>query len=446
MKQIFLTITLFSILAILPISIFAQQNPFPGCNFVLEDAGCGSFLGYSENRVQSIIGVADHTGKYYSFGIHLYFDSELKEITFYGIKPFSEYRRTFEGKPSRNFDWEVSTDEVISKYRQPDSQKTWKLKDYISTDFYYGENIVVGFMDGKLAYISLKAPKFALENIKSPTPSPTPNPSSVPTRYSGLSDCKFIIEDAGCRKFYGKSGVELNSIFGDTPKNGSYSNLGIWFYMWSPSRNQAETVGEVKFYGKNIGAGTRFSGKPGKNLDWNASPSDVIKIYGKPASQSEWTNSDKTVESAMGYGSDLGMRFENEKLVEITLTNPKYIEESDAYLEKEKQKYLEEKKTAETRIVQEKVKEKAKSEATEMEADYKSLLGTIELYNEEGERVLKQNMTLMAMGGIWAQDVRKKLDKVDAKMVAAIERFTRKYDGQIPDWMIKGIQAKRSGQ
>lgn len=440
MKRNLLTITLFSILAILPVNIFAQQNPFPGCNFVLEDASCKSYFGYSEAKVQSLIGVAESYGDYYRYGVHLYYGSGLQKITFYGIKPKSDYIRTFSGKPSRNLNWGASPEEVISKYRQPDSQKKWELSNYVLTELYYDKNIVVSFRDNKLASISLIDQKEIQKGIQEAIVEKTNKLENA------FADCQFIIEDVGCRKFYGKSGEELNSIFGDTPKNGSYSKLGIWFYMWSPSRDKAKTVGEVKFYGKNIGDGTRFSGKPGKNLDWNASPSDVIKIYGKPASQSEWTNSDKTVESAMGYGNDLSMRFENEKLVEITLTNPKYIEESDAYLEKEKQKYLEEKKTVETRIVQERAKEKAKSEATEMEADYKSLLETIELYNEEGERILKQNMTLMAMGGQWAEDVRKKLDKVNAKMDSAIDRFLKKYEGQVPDWMIKGIQAKRSGQ
>lgn len=432
MKQFILTFTFFAILAILPIGLFAQHNPFPDCNFVLEDAGCKSYFGYSEAKVQSLFGVAESYGDYYRYGVHLYYGSGLQKITFYGIKPKSDYIRTFSGKPSRNLNWGASPEEVISKYRQHDSQKKWELSNYVLTELYYDKNIVLSFYDNKLASITLIDQKEIQEAVVEKTNK----------LENAFADCQFIIEDVGCRKFYGKSGVELNSIFGEMPKNGSYSNLGIWFYMWSPSREKAETVGEVKFYGKDIGDGTRFSGRPGKNLDWNASPSDVIKIYGKPASQSEWTNSDKTVESAMGYGGDLSMRFENEKLVEITLTNPKYIEESDAYLVKEKQKYLEEKKTAETRIVQEKAKETAENEANQMEADYKSLLNQLDTKLEEGNRIIRTEMTAIAAGGMFKNAVQKKLDRVRDAGDSLIDQFSKKYQGMIPAWMVKGIQEK----
>lgn len=136
------------------------------------------------------------------------------------------------------------------------------------------------------------------------------------------------------------------------------------------------------------------------------------------------------------------MRFENEKLVEITLTNPKYIEESDAYLVKEKQKYLEEKKTAETRIVQEKAKETAENEANQMEADYKSLLNQLDTKLEEGNRIIRTEMTAIAAGGMFKNAVQKKLDRVRDAGDSLIDQFSKKYQGMIPAWMVKGIQEK----
>lgn len=173
MKRISLSISLFTVLAILPIGIFAQQDPFQGCNFVLEDTACKSYFGFPEFRVQSIIGVAESYNDYYRYGIHLSYRAGLTEVTFYGIKPNSDYINTFIGKPSKNFDWSASPEEVISKYRKPLGERTQKFKEYALTEFYYdghyttGFGIKMGFMDNKLAYITLGASKSDLENAKS---------------------------------------------------------------------------------------------------------------------------------------------------------------------------------------------------------------------------------------------------------------------------------------
>ncbi len=142
-------------MAILPVTIFAQQNLFPGCNFVLEDSACRSFLELSEAKAESVVKAADYTGQYHNYGIHVFYSSTLKSVTFYGTKPHSEYRRSFDGKPSKNFNWGDSADSVIGKFRQPTSQKTWKTGDNSVTDFYYGENIVLEFKSGKLVSVTL---------------------------------------------------------------------------------------------------------------------------------------------------------------------------------------------------------------------------------------------------------------------------------------------------
>lgn len=262
-----------------------------------------------------------------------------------------------------------------------------------------------------------------------------------------LSGCQYIIEDEGCRKFFGKSEAELSSIFGKLPINGSYGELGVDFYMWSPSTAEATSVAEITFYGTDFGDVKRFYGNPGKNINWNATRTDIIKNYGEPIREANWVLSDGEAGFALYYNEEnLRIEFKNGKLYKVTVRYPKHNNDVEAYLEKEKQKYLEEQKSTESRIAQEKANEKAKSEAIQMEADYNELLRQLDAKIEEGNRIVRIETTAIAAGGMFKDAVQKKLDKVKAAGESLIDSFGKKYQGKIPDWMIKGIKAKWSGQ
>lgn len=421
MKQAFLAITFFLLLAMLPISNFAQQNPFPGCNFVLEDAACSSFFGFSETKVQSIIGKSDSWGDYYSYGVHLYYgsNSELNSINFRGTKSNSTWGQIFSGKPHKNFDWGASPEEVISKYRQPDSQRTFNLPDYVETEFYYGKNVVVQFRDGKLTLISLIAPP-------------------PPTNKNPLAnlDCKIILSETCVPLLMKASPDDIKSYYGSLMKETNFTQ----FTSDKPrfSFYSVGIVSRIYFY---TGSGSIVQG-----INWGAKKDAIIKKFGTPKDSMKGKNGDGDNYEIIWY-ENIKFEFIKGKLSELELKNKLSESEASAVSAKHQEEKLAAELAAERFAkTPEGIAQASAKKSQEMEADYKSLLGTIELYNEEGERILKQNMTLMAMGGQWAEDVRKKLDKVDTKMVAAIERFLKRYEGQVPDWMIKGIQAKRSGQ
>jgi hypothetical protein len=78
----------------------------------------------------------------------------------------------------------------------------------------------------------------------------------------------------------------------------------------------------------------------------------------------------------------------------------------------------------------------------QMEEDFKSLLNNLDAKIDEGNRIIKSNMNLIAMGGIWAQDVKKKLDKVTAEGDKIIKRFEEKYIGLITQEMANEAKAK----
>ncbi len=277
-----------------------------------------------------------------------------------------------------------------------------------------------------------------------PTPKPVATPAytakkvtAVPTSPQ-LADCKNIIEDAGCRKFYGRSGEQLRSMFGQLPVNGSYAKLGIWFYMWAPTSSGTPTVAEVTFYGTDFSDLTHYYGNPGEKIDWTATAPDVIRAYGKPTKESPWTTS-TTNGLTLHYGSHLSLEFENEKLLKVTIRWPQHDDDTAAYFEKMKKEYAEEKAAKEKAAAQTTIRQNAERESSQMMTDYDTLLDQLRAKVREGERIVNSERMAIAAGGMFKAAVQKKIDRVVASGDALIKQFGDKYKGKVTAQMAKGI-------
>ena len=77
----------------------------------------------------------------------------------------------------------------------------------------------------------------------------------------------------------------------------------------------------------------------------------------------------------------------------------------------------------------------------EMEADFEGLLRTLEGKNEEGMRIINSSKASIAMGGHFAESVKKKLDKITASGYDYIRRFEDKYSGMITKEMADKVKA-----
>lgn len=336
MKKIFLTITIFSILAILPLLIFAQsaEKPFAGCEFIVEDAACSEYLGKTQAEIESMLGKPDkNSGDYYRLGTWFFFVQHKKDnvyraskIQFYGESKDS-YFSPFAGKPARNINWNAKMDEVIKRYGNPVSQQNLGN----SVTLKYGK-IEFSFDDNRLKRIRLN-------DVEGEELRQIANKQFEEQKLqNALKDCKFILDDKGCWKYFGKSAEEITELFGKQLRNNNYPDLGIFFYIWAYSEeNEWSTVREVTFYngGENV---KQFPGQPGENLSWNATREDVIKQYGKPTEEESWVGSDNLPQTSLSYGENLRIKIENNRITEITIISPKHVQSLEAYFRRLKEK------------------------------------------------------------------------------------------------------------
>ncbi|HRH44359.1 MAG TPA: hypothetical protein PKY82_22180 [Pyrinomonadaceae bacterium] len=270
-----------------------------------------------------------------------------------------------------------------------------------------------------------------------PTATPTPKPILAKTLTTSpniqLSDCRYIIDDSGCNKFFGMSKSKITSDFGIGNKYGSYVDFGIFFYL-NGLENQ-EVVDEITFYGNSGESSQYFKpyfGQPAKNLDWDSTMEEVIRLYGEPTTR--WQHSDKP-QSSLRYDDSLRLEFEDNKLVRVVLRDPKADARYLARRVAESEKKARESQQKETQT-------KAKNEAEQMETDYKELLDQLDAKLREGERIINSEKLAIAAGGMFKDAVQKKIDKVKAAGDRLIDSFGKKYQGRIPSWMVKGIQEK----
>lgn len=238
-----------------------------------------------------------------------------------------------------------------------------------------------------------------------PTPTATPLPKPniaktlTPSPNKQLSDCRYIIDDSGCNKFFGMSKSKITSDFGIGNKYGSYTDIGIFFYL--NGLDNQEVVDEITFYGNSGESSQYFKpyfGQPAKNLNWDSTMEEAIRIFGEPTSR--WQGADKPV-STIRYDDSLRLDFENNKLVRIVLRDPKADARYLARREAESKKEVRESQLKETQT-------KAQNEASQMESDYNELLEQLEAKLREGERIVNSERLAIAAGGMFKNAVQKK--------------------------------------
>ena len=233
-----------------------------------------------------------------------------------------------------------------------------------------------------------------------------------------------MFEDAGCAKFVGKTLSEIQAYFGKSDSYGDYYRLGIHFWYYNDNKLE-----EITFQG--IAPSDEYSpfvGKPGKKVDWSATAEETIAQYGTPNNRSELYDY-----TYLKYGNCV-FNFKFNKLVSVVIKDfaAKNARE-DATASNYKQT---------SKPTQENDKENAKRLAEQMESDYNDLLEQLEAKLREGERIVNSERLAIAAGGMFKNAVQKKINKVTAAGDSLIDQFSKKYQGKIPMWMVKGIQAK----
>jgi len=204
---------------------------------------------------------------------------------------------------------------------------------------------------------SLDSLKSNIDIMAAPKPSPTPR-ADVPRKKApnaALSDCQFILDDKGCSKFFGRSESELTALFGKPHDNNSYTDLGLFFYVWGDrSAGVPDTVAEVTFYGDRNEAYKKFFGQPSSRIRWNATKEEVISVLGKPTEERSSVDRSNVQYANLSYSELLRLIFEDNKLIEITIRYDKHNADVAEYfvrLEEEK-KRLNEQHLARLRQIQ----------------------------------------------------------------------------------------------
>lgn len=403
MKQLIINITVFSILAILPTFIFAQDLPSSANLIVSRGKGVGNItLGMTKSEVEAILGKGvDNSGArldYWELGISVYYDKTTTIITnitvlFKGYDKFKDFKGKIEG--------DVKTlPQILAKYGQPLDSETRNLnnetKNYVKFD-----GITFWLSDGKITDVAVT------QMVNADFKKPNGNQKTIAD-----VDCKYLLEFENCRDIlFASNRQNLLKQFGmyeDYQKLGfaeiNFSNIGL--------------INSITF-----GEGT-LGFKPSNGIEWNEDLKTIIKQLGEPTERSKFKNY-KGVKTEVVKYSDKTLIFEKGKLTYITFTRPENKMESDLA------KY--EANLPET---------KAKNLASQMEADYKTLLDELDSKLRIGEQIVQSEKTAIAAGGSFAKAVKDKIDKVTAGGDAIIDSFIKKYQGNVPAWMLKGIKDK----
>ena len=413
MKQLIINITVFSILAILPTFIFAQDLPSSANLIVSRGKGVGNItLGMTKSEVEAILGKGvDNSGArldYWELGISVYYDKTTTIITnitvlFKGYDKFKDFKGKIEG--------DVKTlPQILAKYGQPLDSETRNLTNE-TANYVKFDGITFWLSDGKITDVAVTQ----MANIDLQRP----NPFSGTKKTIADIDCKYLLAFENCRDIlFATNRQDLLQQFGmyeDYQRLGfaeiNFSNIGL--------------INSLTFSEGTLGF------KPADGISWNEDLKNVTKILGEPEKLSKIKNSNG-VKSEVAKYSDKTLIFEKGKLKYIVFTRPENKMESDvAKYEREKNANLNQ--TPET---------KAKNTASQMETDYYVLLDQLDAKIREGERIVNSEKLAIAAGGMFKKAVEEKLDKVRESGISLVDSFSKKYQGNIPSWMVKGILDK----
>lgn len=432
-------------------SVTAQPNqPLSGCQYILDDEACSQFLGKTKSEIELSIGKADKgRGDYYRFGFwlsYLEFKAEnayrVTEILFFGNAKDNNYK-PFAAKPAKNLNWNAKKEEVIKKYGNPSSQQdlgdTVFLK-YGKMDFQFRDNRLVNIRLNDVNGAELRQlanKQFDEQKVQ-----------------NALSDCKFILDDNGCGKYFGKSAEEISDLFGKRLENNNYPDLGLFFYIWGdPENGVPMTVAEVTFYntGKSV---KQFYGQPGENLSWNATRDDLIKQYGKPTEETSWVESDNLPRSSLSFGPNVKLKIENNRLKEITIRSPKHNKDVEAYFRRLKEEQDRRDKEYSDYLAKQRELAKSGNATTggsanrsnnapavvtaEVKAAYERMHNQVEnLFDQANQKVEKFNKNQLIYESLgWRRRMQDEIDLLHIKAANLIRKFMTDYKGKLSKEMI----------
>ena len=81
------------------------------------------------------------------------------------------------------------------------------------------------------------------------------------------------------------------------------------------------------------------------------------------------------------------------------------------------------------------LQEKAAELAKEIASEYEKVHDRIEAKIKEAERIAASERIAMTAGGIWADAVKKRIEKPYSEARILIDEFLKKYEGKLPAWL-----------
>lgn len=258
--------------------------------------------------------------------------------------------------------------------------------------------------------------------------------TSVVKKAGTFADCKFILTE-DCQNYFMQSTInDLRSQFTLRENSAEFYKGDGFEVSVEPSSGG---ILEVKFY-------KSFGKKPSNNIKWGEGISKVQEKYGQ-GKYSRFT------QEYLNYPG-IELEFWNGDLSFITFKRERTTSELLAYNIRQVKEYEAKTKTelAEATIQalktpEQKAKEIADAKVRkeeQMQTDYEQLLDQLEAKIREGERIINSEKTAIAAGGIFKKAVENKLDKVRESGISLVDSFSKKYQGMIPSWMVKGILDK----
>lgn len=414
MNRLILHIIVFSFFSFLPKFNFAQDAPSSANLIVSRGKGVGDIkIGMTKSEVEAVLknGIDDSWSariEYRDLGFMVKYDKETKKVTEVNVF-FKGYDRF------RNFTGKMEDDvktlpQILAKYGKPLDLETRNLTSE-TTNFVKFDGITFWLSDDKITEV-------AITPIVNPDLIKGNHIPGTPKTIADI-DCKYLLSFENCRDIlFGTNRQNFLQQFGmyeDYQKLGfeeiNFSNIGL--------------INSLTFSEGTLGF------KPADGINWNEELKNVTKLIGQPEELSKIKNSNG-VKSEVAKYADKTLIFEKGKLKYIKFSRPETKMESDfAKYEREKNSNLNQTPEA-----------KAKSTASQMESDYYVLLDQLDAKIREGEQIVNSEKLAIAAGGMFKKAVEKKLDKVRESGISLVESFNRKYQGKIPDWMVKGILDK----
>jgi hypothetical protein len=450
MKQFIYPIFLLFISIVLPTENFAQSSK----EIIEPGKGCGKIqLGKSLSEIKPILG----EGKFGRFAnwveyqkagllLELLPSSEKIWSIFFVVNPKiwgDETYTAFQGSMPKNVSLQTSPEQLFILFGKP----VQTFNDNTGIVRYAYDGIEYNYREGQLIAIkvfnsTVPTKKVADKNKSLDIQTNSSAITSTTTLEKGtIEDCKNILSER-CRGYFLLStieeirkDIELSSSYNRFIHLKEYKGKGIVLSV-EPSTGRVIRVDIDKWQKK---------WKPDKNIKWDEDLRKVMKKLGEG-------EDDKYTSYPIKYRTKypdyiLEYRYEGLHTIYFESNQPYTTPELAAKADRE----VVDRKAADAldsinkvnlakRIAFENSPAGRAEKQKEMEAGFEGLLRVLEAKNEEGMRLINSSKAAIAMGGHFAESVKKKLDKITASGYDYIRRFEEKYSGMITKEMADKVK------